>query len=104
LVSSLFPCRMVDFPIKYLGIPLSVTKLPKAALVDRITDRLLMWKGWLMHHSGCLALIKSTLTSIPIYTLISIGMPTWMHNALQKIMRVSIDHCKVLKQGKCLVA
>jgi hypothetical protein len=96
---------MVDFPIKYLGIPLSVTKLPKEALVDRVADRLLMWKGWLMHRSGCLALIKSTLTSIPIYTLISIGMPTWMHNALQKIMRVFLwTSTNMLQQGKCLVA
>jgi hypothetical protein len=32
LAESLFACSVVEFPIKYLDIPLSVTKLPKAAL------------------------------------------------------------------------
>jgi hypothetical protein len=85
-----------------------VTKLPKAALqtlVDRVVDRLPVLKGRLMHHSGHLALIKSALTTIPIYTSISIGLPTWMHNALQKIMMVFLlTDMNMVQQGNCLVA
>jgi hypothetical protein len=32
LATAFFPCQRVDFPIKYLGLPLSTTKLPKSAL------------------------------------------------------------------------
>jgi hypothetical protein len=51
VVEAEFPCQLVQFPIKYLGIPLSVTKLPKVAfqsLVDQVANKLLTWKGWLM--------------------------------------------------------
>jgi hypothetical protein len=43
-----FPCQMVDFLVKYLGMPLSPSKLPKLAwwpLMDQAADRLLVWKG-----------------------------------------------------------
>jgi hypothetical protein len=39
LVVSLFPCQVVEFPIKYLGVPLSFTKLPKTALQQLLVDR-----------------------------------------------------------------
>ncbi len=43
LVQSSFPCSISEFPCTYLGIPLSVRKLPKAALqplVDKVSHRL----------------------------------------------------------------
>jgi hypothetical protein len=89
LATPLFPCQQMDFLIKYLSIPLSFTKLPKSALqhlVDRVADRLPVWKGWLLHRRGRPVLIKTTLFAILVYTSISIGLPPWMHKALQKIM------------------
>jgi hypothetical protein len=70
VASAEFPCQLALFSIKYLGIPLSVTKLPKEAfqsLVDQAADRVPTWKGHLMRHSGRLILIKTTLQAIPIY-------------------------------------
>jgi hypothetical protein len=64
LATSMFPCQLMEFPLKYLGIPLSVHKLSKTTLhplADRVADKLPTWKGSLMHHSGRLKLIKSTL-------------------------------------------
>jgi hypothetical protein len=52
---QVFPCQAVDFPIRYLGMPLSVTKLPKSTLqplLDNMADRLSAWRGKLMHRSG----------------------------------------------------
>jgi hypothetical protein len=43
LATSIFPCSVVSFPLKYLDVPLSITKLPRSAwqpLIDHITDRL----------------------------------------------------------------
>jgi hypothetical protein len=36
--------------------------------------------------SGRLALIRSTLSTIPVYLLISISLPPWLYKALKKIM------------------
>jgi hypothetical protein len=67
-VIAVFPCQTVNFPIKYLGMSLSVNKLPKIALqplIDRMADPLPAWKGHLMHCSGRLTLIKITLVATP---------------------------------------
>jgi hypothetical protein len=47
---SIVPWQRVEVPITYLGLPLSVTKLPRNAfqpLVDHASDRLPAWKGCL---------------------------------------------------------
>jgi hypothetical protein len=75
---SLFSCQQVDFPITYLGVPLSIGKLSRSVwqmLIDRVADKLSIWKGALMHRAGRLALIKTTLSTIPIYTSICLGLP-----------------------------
>jgi hypothetical protein len=90
LATSIFPCQLMDFSMKYLGIPLSLYKLPRLMLqplVDRVTDRLPTWKGSLMHRSGDLTLIKTTLSAILVYTSIGIRLPPWLIKALQKIMK-----------------
>jgi hypothetical protein len=48
LAMTFFPCQKLDFLIKYLGLPMSTTKLPRSApqpLADRITNKLPAWKG-----------------------------------------------------------
>jgi hypothetical protein len=43
LTLSSFHCQQAEFPVKYLGIPLSVSKLPKSMLqplADRVIDML----------------------------------------------------------------
>jgi hypothetical protein len=50
-VQQLLPCQMVQFPCKYLGIPLSVYQLKKVdlqPLVDSVADPLPTWKSRLM--------------------------------------------------------
>jgi hypothetical protein len=67
-----FPCTEVAFPFKYLGLPLSVKKLPKnifLELIDKIADKLTGWKSALIHTAGRLTLVKSVLTAIPIHHL-----------------------------------
>jgi hypothetical protein len=52
LTATAFPYQVVDFLIRYLGIPLLVSKLPKSALqrlLDRVVDKLPILKGRLMH-------------------------------------------------------
>jgi hypothetical protein len=85
-----------------------VQKLPKSALqpmVDRVTDKLPPWKGQLRHRSSRLALIKSTLVGMPVYVSTSIGLPGWMHKALERIMKGFLwTGTEMVQNGKCLVA
>ena len=51
LIQNLLPCEMLDFPYKYLGLPLTIKKLTKEQvqpIIDRIADQLLGWKADLM--------------------------------------------------------
>jgi hypothetical protein len=89
LAAIAFPCQVVTFLVMYLGIPLSVSKLLRSALIpllDQAINKLPTWKGWLMHRSGHLALIKSTLSAIPIYSSIAFGWPPWMVKSMRKLM------------------
>jgi hypothetical protein len=64
-----FPCQLSNFPIKYLGLPLSVSRLSRSSfqpLVDRVVDKLTAWRGRLMHRSGRLVLIKTTLSAVSV--------------------------------------
>jgi hypothetical protein len=106
--AQLFPCEVAQFPIKYLGLPLSISRLPRATLqplMDRVANKLPSCKGRLLHHSGRVALIKSTLTAIPIFTAIGVGLLLWLLKGIQKICKnflwTSSDE---VQNGKFLVA
>jgi hypothetical protein len=105
---ELFPCQVVQFAVKYLGMPLSPSKLPKSAcqpLIDRAADRLPIWKGILMNRSSHLALIKTTLSAIPTYTAIALGLPGWVQGAFIGIMRAFLwTRSDVAQPGRCMVA
>jgi hypothetical protein len=63
---------LAPFPVKYLGIPLSVCRLPGEAfqpVVDRLADKLPTWKASMMPRAGRLALVKSVLAAIPLHQL-----------------------------------
>jgi hypothetical protein len=94
--------------MRYLGMPLASTRLPRSALqplLERVADRLTEWKGCLMHCSGRVTLIKMTLSAIPIYTSIRLGLLPWLHKALQRIMTAFLwMRTEVVQGGKCLVA
>jgi hypothetical protein len=58
-----------------------------------------------MHRSGRLALIKSTLAAMSVYISISIGLPGWMHKALEKIMKGFLwIGTETVQNGKCMVS
>jgi hypothetical protein len=73
--------------------------------VDKVVGYLPFWKGRGMNRSGRLALIKSTLSTVPIYISISIGLPAWVYKAFEKIMKGFLwTKTEEVKAGKCLVA
>jgi hypothetical protein len=106
--TSIFPCQTMDFPIRYLGIPLGVSKLPKIAwqlLLDRVGDQLPTWRGRLLCRPGHLTSIKMTMTMIPIHTCIAVGIPPWLLRAIRKLMTSFLwTSTDMVQAEKCLVA
>jgi hypothetical protein len=58
-----------------------------------------------MHCSGRLTLIKTTMTAMPIYTSISVGLSPWFLKVLHKIMHAFLwTRTDMVQNGKNLVA
>uniref|UniRef100_A0A453F1I3 Reverse transcriptase domain-containing protein n=1 Tax=Aegilops tauschii subsp. strangulata TaxID=200361 RepID=A0A453F1I3_AEGTS len=83
-------CPVVELPITYLGIPLTLRR-PSAAqlqpLVDSVAARLPTWKAWLMNKAGRLAIVKSVLSAIPVHQLLAFAPPKKTLKQLEKIQR-----------------
>ena len=75
-----FCCNIGSFPIKYLGVPLHFNKLKREdiqPIVNKLMNRVAGWKGKLLSSAGKLILLRSCLSSIPIYLLSVIKFPKW---------------------------
>ena len=66
------PVARAAFPIKYLGLPLTVRRLRKIdfqPLIDKATGKLSTWQGRNLTQAGRVYLTKAVLSSQPIYLL-----------------------------------
>jgi hypothetical protein len=71
-----FPATMTPFPIKYPGLPLSLGRLRRVDLqpyIHKAVARLNPWKGKFLNRDGCMALVKSVLSSMPIFLLTALN-------------------------------
>lgn len=81
----LFYCNIGDLPLKYLGVLLHYNKLKREdvqPVVDKLIKRIDGWTGRLLSSAAKLTLLKSCLTSIPIYLLSVINFPKWPSRTL----------------------
>jgi hypothetical protein len=102
-----FPAATVSFPIKYLGLPLSLGRLRRVDLqpyIDKAVARLNPWKGKFLNRAGCTALVKSVLSSLPIFLLTALKADKGILKAFAKISRGMLWACKeAVSGGKCKV-
>jgi hypothetical protein len=103
------PCRLDEFTVKYLGLPLSLKKLTKSQLqpliFDRLADLLPGWKAELTIRAGRAVLVQSMLTATIIYHAMALDLPSWALKAMDKIGRNFLWHDKIeANGGHCLVA
>jgi hypothetical protein len=78
--ADIFDCSVGKLPIKYLGIPLHFSKLRREdlqPLIDKMIERIVGWRGKLLTQAGRLILIKTCLSSIPVYLLSFFKFPRW---------------------------
>ena len=73
-----FPASRATFPIKYLGLPLSVRRLKRVdyqPLADKAAGRLAGWQGKNVAFTERFILVKSVLTSKSVYFLTALKVP-----------------------------
>jgi hypothetical protein len=71
-IAQMLNCKVGAFLMKYLGIPVSDTKLSKNELnivAEKIENRLATWKCGQLSYGGKAVLLNSSLTSIPMYMM-----------------------------------
>ena len=83
-------CGVGSLPTKYLGLPLSAPHRDSGvwdSIEERFRNRLSSWKRQYISKGGRLTLIRSTLSSLPIYFLSLFRMPKIVWARLEKIQR-----------------
>jgi hypothetical protein len=60
-------------------------EIRSATLIDKVTNQLPTWKAEQMEPIGRITMVKSVLSSVPIYHLIAIDPPKWVIKGIDKI-------------------
>lgn len=82
--------RIAEFPITYLGLPLSVSPLRRGAfqpLIDKVTAAMPTWKAPLMNKAGRLTTVKAVISATSVHTMISLKIPDWAIHEVDKRKR-----------------
>ena len=88
--AELLNCKILHIPFTYLGIPIGAN--PRRSelwdpIVRKFERKLAKWKQRHLSFGGRMALIKSILTSIPIYFLSFFRVPNKIAEKMVKIHR-----------------
>ena len=90
LYADLFNCQMGNFPIRYLGVPVSPSRLHVrdwTPLLEKNEKNLAMWKGSSLSIAGRTTLINSSLSSSFIYHMSIYLLPKTIVESLDKQIR-----------------
>lgn len=99
---------MENFPITYLGLPLSLRKPTKPEvqpILDCLTKKVAGWKPKLLSPDDRLKLVKSVLMVLPVHFLSVLQMPKWAIKEFNRKCRAFLwkGH-EEISGGHCLVA
>jgi hypothetical protein len=96
-----------SFPIKYLGLPLTPRRLKKIdfqPLVDKAAGKLSTWNGRNLTQAGRACLVKSVLSSQPVYLLTMLKLTKEILLELDKLRRRFLwAGADTISGGKCKV-
>lgn len=103
-----FVGKRVNFPLTYLGLPLTLGCLKVAhvqSIVDKSKSKLVGWQGRLLNPAGRRELVRSVLSAMPTYLLTSMKAPKQLTDDIDKIRRCFLwAGYHELTGGKCKVA
>jgi hypothetical protein len=101
------PLARASFPIKYIGLPLTPRRLKKIdfqPLVDKAAGKLSTWNGRNLTQAGCVYLVKSVLSSQPVYLLTVLKPTKETLLELEKLRRYFLwAGADAISGGKCKV-
>ena len=83
-------CKVGTLPSSYLGLPLRAPHNSVAVwdgIEERFRKRLALWKRQYISKGGRITLIRSTMSSLPIYFMSLFWMPKWVRLRLEQIQR-----------------
>lgn len=83
-----FGGKQVGFPLKYLGLPITLGRLRMVQLqfvLDRIRSGLAGWKGQLLTVAGRRTLVKYVLSAMPTFAIIVLRAPKKFFAEVDKI-------------------
>jgi hypothetical protein len=89
-VLSGFNGQVTQFPVTYLGLPLTLGRLRLAnlqPLLDRSRAKLAAWKGKLLNAGGRRALTRSVLDALTTYALTALTLPKKFTLAFDQVRR-----------------
>jgi hypothetical protein len=101
--------KISSFPGKYLGLPLRTRKLRRIdvqPIIDKIGARLPGWKGIFLSSAGRETLVKSVLTSQPIYHLTVFPTQKWLFKQIDRLRSSFLwkgEEPEKVNGGHCLV-
>jgi hypothetical protein len=107
VVQQVFPCRIQEFPTKYLGAPLSLSRLSRADeqhLVDAVAARIPTWKGGLLTNAARATLTQTILSAISIHVSICCNLSAWAIKQIDKRRRAFLWAGTDSTGGRCKVA
>lgn len=90
--------------IKYLGLPVGATARCTSVwddVIRRMKEKLAAWKKKFLSKAGRLVLIRSCLSSLPIYFLSLIHMPAIVELKLTRLMRKFLWDSTEIKRKMC---
>jgi hypothetical protein len=88
--ASMLNCKLSSIPFIYLGLPIGGNAKRNSfwsALVDKIRCKLSLWKSRHLSMGGRLVLLKSVLSSIPVYFLSFFKAPTGTISLIESIFK-----------------
>jgi hypothetical protein len=107
-IVQILGCEVKQFPVRYLGLPLSTKKIPKAevhTIVEAVARKMPACHGSLMARSGRLVWTKSVLRAIPIYAMMADSLPPRARKEIDAICKKFLWVGKdAAITGKCMVA
>lgn len=94
-IESELSCPLVGFPVKYLGIPLSIRKPSASALqpiADKLVKKLSTWRASLLTRGERLALVRHVLCAMPSHILMAMAICPPILRQINRIIREFLWH------------
>jgi hypothetical protein len=87
-IAACFGCQIACFPCKYLGMPLSNSRLKKVDLqdaFDKLAAKLKSWKHLHLRLGYCLILVQHVLSAMAVFQMLAIDLLVWLKKKIDKL-------------------